>query len=320
MEPILRIEDLRVSYNSYRGVVHAVGGIDMDVNPQETFGIVGETGCGKSTVGLSVVRLIPSPGKIDGGKILLDNDDLVSMDKNQMREIRRTKLALIFQDPSTSLNPVLRIGLQLSEALRVKRNLTKKQAAEETTKMLADVGIANPQVARLFPHELSGGMKQRVMIAMALTGNPELLIADEPTSSLDVTLQAQIMELLAQLTEKNRLSVLLITHSIGLVSQYCEKMAVMYAGRIVETGDTANVMKSPAHPYTKGLLASAELKGRNELIFIPGSVPDLINVPQGCPFAPRCSSAMAVCTQVNPELIQIGPTQEVACHLYAKGS
>jgi peptide/nickel transport system ATP-binding protein len=316
MEQILKIEDLRVSYYSYRGVVRALSGISLDVRQQETVGLVGETGCGKSTVGLSIVGLIPNPGRVDSGKILLDGEDLVQKSEEQMRELRRTKLALIFQDPSTTLNPVLRIGAQLSEALRVKRGVTKKEANEMVIKMLSEVGIPNPKVAHQFPHELSGGMKQRVMIAMALTGDPELLIADEPTSSLDVTLQAQIMELLAELGKKNKMAVLLITHNMGLVSQYCERVAVMYAGHVAEIGDTRSVLKSPAHPYTKGLLAAVKLGRKNELASIPGTVPDLINVSAGCPFAPRCGYVMKVCTDVRPELLQIQGSQYAACHLY----
>jgi len=316
MEQVLKIEDLDVSYYSYRGVVRALNRISFDVRRQETVGLVGETGCGKSTVGLCIVGLIPNPGKIDSGKILLDGEDLVQKSKEEMRELRRTKLALVFQDPSTSLNPVLRMGNQLAEALRIKKGIGNKEAKEIAIKLLAKVGITNPKVAQQFPHELSGGMKQRALIAMALTGNPELLIADEPTSSLDVTLQAQIMELLAELGKKEKMALLLITHNMGLVSQYCERVAVMYAGHIAEVGDTRSVLKSPSHPYTRGLLAAVKLASRNELTSIPGTVPDLINVPPGCPFAPRCSYVMDICTKVRPELVHIQGTQYAACHLY----
>jgi oligopeptide/dipeptide ABC transporter ATP-binding protein len=316
MEQLLKVEDLDASYYSYRGTVHALNHVSLGIGRQETLGLVGETGCGKSTVGLSIVGLIPSPGKIDSGKIMLDGEDLVQKNKEEMREVRRTKLGLVFQDPSASLNPVLRIGNQLVEALRVKKRMGKNEAMEIAIELLAKVGITNPKVAEDFPHELSGGMKQRALIAMALTGDPELLIADEPTSSLDVTLQAQIMELLAELGKKENMAVLLITHNMGLVSQYCDRVAVMYAGHIVEVGGTRIVLKSPSHPYTQGLLAAVRLASKHELASIPGTVPDLINMPQGCPFASRCNYVMDICTKEKPELVHIQETQFASCHLY----
>jgi len=316
MDPLIGIERLSVSYYSYRGVVHALNGVSLEVGQQETVGLVGETGSGKSTIGLAIVGLIPPPGLVDGGKIVLDGEDLLDKSKDQMREFRRTKLALIFQDPSTALNPVLRIGDQLTEAFMIKRKVSRKEAKEMAIHILAEVGISNPKVAQQYPHELSGGMKQRVMIGMALTGSPELLIADEPTSSLDVTLQAQIMELLAEVSKKNKMAVLLITHNMGVVSRYCEKVAVMYAGNIVEAGTTRNILKSPSHPYTKGLLAAVKLGSKKELSSIPGTVPDLINLTSGCPFAPRCGQVMDVCRKVKPELTEIREGQYAACHLY----
>lgn len=319
-QSLVDIENLSVSYYSYRGVVHALNGISLEIGQQETVGLVGETGSGKSTVGLAIVGLVPRPGLIDDGKVELDGDDLVKKTREQMREIRRTKLALIFQDPSTALNPVLRVGDQLAEGFMNKRKVKKEEAKRMALEILQEVGISNQKVAQQYPHELSGGMKQRVMIAMALTGNPELLIADEPTSSLDVTLQAQIMELLAQLGRKNKMAVLLITHNMGVVSRYCEKVAVMYAGNIVEAGSARNVLKFPAHPYTQGLLAAVKLGGKKDLSPIPGTVPDLINLTPGCPFAPRCSHAMDVCAQVKPAPIKVRDEQYAACHLYGEGA
>jgi peptide/nickel transport system ATP-binding protein len=319
MEQLVGIEDLSVSYYSYRGVVHALNGVSLEIGQQQTVGLVGETGSGKSTIGLAIVGLIPRPGQVDAGKVVMDGEDLLGKTKNQMRELRRTKLALIFQDPSTALNPVLRIGDQLAEAFMVKRGVDKKEAKELTLKTLEEVGITNPKVAQQYPHELSGGMKQRVMIGMALTCSPELLIADEPTSSLDVTLQAQIMELLADLSKKNKMAVLLITHNMGVVSRYCEKVAVMYAGNIVESGSTRNVLKFPSHPYTQGLLNAVKLGSKKDLTAIPGTVPDLINLTGGCSFAPRCSHAMEVCRKSKPRLREIRDGQYAACYLYEEG-
>jgi oligopeptide/dipeptide ABC transporter ATP-binding protein len=319
MEQLVGVEDLSVSYYSYRGVVHALNGVSLQVGSQQTVGLVGETGSGKSTIGLAIVGLVPRPGLVDGGKIVLDGENLLDKTKDEMREVRRTKLALIFQDPSTALNPVIRIGDQLTEAFMLKKGVTRKEAKRMVVDLLSEVGISNPKVAQQYPHELSGGMKQRVMIGMALTGNPELLIADEPTSSLDVTLQAQIMELLAAVSKKNKMAVLLITHNMGVVSRYCEKVAVMYAGNIVESGTTRNILKFPAHPYTQGLLGAVKLGKKKDLSSIPGSVPDLINLAVGCPFAPRCGRAMEVCGKVKPALEEIQEGQSVACHLYGEG-
>jgi oligopeptide/dipeptide ABC transporter ATP-binding protein len=319
MDQLVGIEDLSVSYYSYRGVVHALNGVSLEVGQQETVGLVGETGSGKSTIGLAIVGLIPRPGLVDGGKITLDGENLLDKTKNQMRELRRTKLALIFQDPSTALNPVLRVGDQLTEAFMIKKGVPRKQAMKMAVDILSEVGIPNAKVAQQYPHELSGGMKQRVMIGMALTGSPEILIADEPTSSLDVTLQAQIMELLAEVSKKNKMAVLLITHNMGVVSRYCDKVAVMYAGNIVEAGSTRNILKFPAHPYTQGLLGAVKLGGRKELTSIPGTVPDLINLTPGCPFAPRCTHVMEVCTRVKPALTEVKEGQYAACHLYGDG-
>lgn len=319
MDRILRVEALCVSYYSYRGVVHALNGVSLDVKPEQTVGLVGETGSGKSTIGLAIVGLVPRPGLVDSGKILLNGEDLINDSSDRIRELRRTKLALIFQDPSTALNPVMRIGDQLAEALTIKKHVSKEDAKKMAIELLADVGISNPKVAHQYPHELSGGMKQRVMIGMALTGSPELLIADEPTSSLDVTLQAQIMELLASLGKKNKMAVLLITHNMGVVSQYCERVAVMYAGNIVEAGSTRNVLKFPQHPYTRGLLSAVKLGNKKELTSIPGTVPDLINLTPGCPFAPRCSKVMEVCQREKPDLSSTGEDHLVACHLYGDG-
>jgi oligopeptide/dipeptide ABC transporter ATP-binding protein len=319
MKELLKIEDLRVSYYSYRGVVHALNGISIDMGRDEILGLVGETGCGKSTVGLSIVGLVPSPGRIDSGTIFLEGEDLTKKNGEEMRELRRTKLALIFQDPSSSLNPVLRVSDQLVEALVVKRKLGRSEASEMALKLLSEVGISNPDVAHQYPHELSGGMKQRVMIAMALTGDPKLLIADEPTSSLDVTMQAQIMELLLEIGKRKEMGVILITHNMGLIAQFCERVAVMYAGNIAEVGSVRKVLKSPMHPYTRGLVNAVRLADKNNLSSIPGIVPDLINITPGCAFAPRCGYVMDACSKMRPPLTEVGEMQQVACHLYEDG-
>lgn len=314
------VRDLSVSFYSYRGIVHALQGVYLNINRNEVVGLVGETGCGKSTVGLSIAGLVPSPGKIEKGEIWFEGENLLKKSKEEMIEIRRNKMAMIFQDPTTSLNPVFRIGDQIAESIMITKNLGKSEAMEEAINLLSMVEILEPaRVAKQYPHELSGGMKQRVMIAIALSGNPKLLIADEPTSSLDVTIQAQILELMTEIKEKTAMSVLLITHDMGVIAQTCDKLATMYGGTIVEVGEIADVFKRPKHPYTRGLLKAVALQTeKRRLDFIPGAVPDLIEKTSGCSFHPRCSFARDICKKETPKLLETDPKHFVACHLSSK--
>lgn len=312
------IKDLYVSYYSYRGIVQALRGVFLDMNHGETIALVGETGCGKSTLGLAIVRLISPPGRIDRGQIFLEGEDLLKKSKEELREIRGDKIGMIFQDPTASLNPVVRIGDQVAEGIM--NNETKAESMEKAVEWLSMVGMPDAlKVSKQYPHELSGGMKQRVMIAIALSSNPKLLIADEPTSNLDVTIEAQILDLIKDLKEKMHMSILLITHDIGLAAQNSDKVAVMYAGKIVEFGDVIDVFKMSKHPYTMGLFEIVSLgEDKRHLNTIPGVVPDLIKIPKGCIFSTRCSLARKICYEKRPELIEIALGHFVACHLYSK--
>lgn len=318
MEDLVVVKDLSVSFYSYRGIVHALQDIYLDIYVGEVLGLVGETGCGKSTLGLSITRLVPSPGKIEKGQIILEGEDLLKKSEDEMRKIRRDKLAMIFQDPNTSLNPVFRVGDQIVEGFMVKRGVDKNEAAKMAIELLTAVGIPNPEkVFNQYPHELSGGMKQRIMIAIALTGDSKLLIADEPTSSLDVTIQAQILDLMLDMKERTGMSILLITHDMGIVAQTCERVAVMYAGNIIEVGSVVDVFKRTKHPYSTGLLEAVRLhEGERRLKVIPGMVPDLIEVPKGCSFNPRCKFASEVCRREKPMLMEVEKGHFVACHLF----
>lgn len=317
MESLVSIRDLGVSFYSYRGIVRALQDIDLEIRRNEILGLVGETGCGKSTLGLAIARLIPNPGVIERGEILFDKVDLLKLNEDEMREMRRTRMSMIFQDPTTSLNPVFRVGDQIAEQFMVRHGWDMAKAMEETIKILKAVGIPDPdKVARQYPHELSGGMKQRAMIAIALAGEPTLLIADEPTSSLDVTIQAQILDLIKELKSKSEMSVLLITHDMGVIAQNCDRVAVMYAGNVVEVGNVFDVFKKPKHPYTIGLLEAVTLhKEDKRLKVIPGTVPDLIEIPEGCRFHPRCDYVKDRCRREKPELWEVEPDHWVACHL-----
>jgi oligopeptide/dipeptide ABC transporter ATP-binding protein len=278
-------------------------------------GVVGETGCGKSTVGFATVGLLESTGKVVQGKILLEGENLLDKTRDELREIRRKKVSLVFQDPTASLNPVHTIGNQLTEAVMLARNATKKEALEASAKLLSMLGIPDPtKFVRQYPHELSGGMRQRVMIAIALSKNPVLLIADEPTSNLDVTIQAQILDLIKELKEETGMTVLLITHDMGVVAQTCDKVAVMYAGEVVEFGDVGKIFRNPMHPYTRGLLKVANLVGeKTRLQSIFGTVPSLINLPKGCLFSSRCPLARDVCSKARPDLVRLDVEHFVAC-------
>ncbi len=316
---ILSVHDLKTYFQTEDGVVKAVDGISFELKKGETLGIVGESGSGKSVTNLSVMRLIPEPpGKIVGGDIIFDGIDVRKLAIDDVRKIRGKRMAMIFQDPMTSLNPFLRISTQLMEVTRLHLGHTKQQAREHALKMLKTVGISDAE-NRLdgYPHELSGGMRQRVMIAMALSCDPELLIADEPTTALDVTIQAQILELIKDLKARMGTSVILITHDLGVVAGMTEKIIVMYAGKVFEQAPTRELFATPANPYTKGLLKSvpdpAHEQGK-ELYQIPGLPPDVANLPPGCPFAPRCERAEEICRSQFPPFVQINANHYSLCH------
>ena len=317
-EILLKVNDLRTIFKTDEGIVRAVNGVSFIVNKQETIGIVGESGCGKSVTNLSLMGLIPSPpGKIISGEALFDELDLLHINDKQKRRIRGKKIAMVFQDPMTSLNTYLRISTQMTEVLLEHENINKKQALERSVEMLRLVGIPDPE-KRIFayPHEFSGGMRQRVMIAMAISTNPELLIADEPTTALDVTIQAQILDLLQSIQNKINMSIILITHNLGVVARMTERIIVMYAGYIVEENITDEIFYSPSHPYTKGLLKSIpriDEEEKSKLYSIPGSPPNLVNLPEACPFYPRCDRKIEICTKSVPELKQISETHRLAC-------
>ncbi len=316
---ILKVHDLKTYFQTEDGVVKAVDGISFELKKGETIGIVGESGSGKSVTNLSVMRLIPEPpGKIVSGEIVFDGIDVRKLAIDDVRKIRGKRIAMIFQDPMTSLNPFLKISTQLMEVTRLHLGHSKQQAREHALKMLKMVGISDAE-SRLdgYPHELSGGMRQRVMIAMALSCDPELLIADEPTTALDVTIQAQILELIKDLKTRMGTSVILITHDLGVVAGMTEKIIVMYAGKVFEQAPTRELFATPANPYTKGLLKSVPDPAHEdgtELYQIPGLPPDVAHLPPGCPFAPRCSRAEDICRAEFPPFVQINANHHSLCH------
>jgi len=305
MEHLLQVRDLEVQFSTYAGVVQAVRGINFDVSSGEVVALVGESGCGKSVTAQSIMRLIPSPpGKISGGSIMFNNEDILKKTERQMRKIRGNTIGMIFQDPMTFLNPVLTIATQVTENLVLHKGMSESQAKKRAVNLFELVGIPEPE-ARLkqYPHQFSGGMRQRVMIAMALACEPKLLIADEPTTALDVTIQAQIMELLKEIKQRLNTAIILITHDLGVVAGIADRVLVMYAGQIVESGTIDEIMKSPSHPYTWGLLKSIprlDMDRSKKLTPIWGQPPDLLQQFTGCPFAPRCDYAMGICTQKIP--------------------
>jgi oligopeptide transport system ATP-binding protein len=315
---ILEVRDLRTYFNTEEGVVKAVDGIDFELKRGETLGIVGESGSGKSVTNLSVIRLIPDPpGKIVSGEVIFDGQDILALPINDVRRIRGKRIAMIFQDPMTSLNPFMRISKQLMELTRLHLGYTKDQAYEHAIKMLETVGIPDAR-ARVdsYPHEFSGGMRQRVMIAMALSCEPELLIADEPTTALDVTIQAQILELIKTLKQETGTSVILITHDLGVVAGMTDHIIVMYAGKVFEQARTRELFSCPGNPYTKGLLRSVPdpVHEQGTLYQIPGLPPDVAHLPPGCPFAPRCERAEDLCRREFPPFVQLTPDHHSLCH------
>jgi len=316
--PLLNVENLKTQFFTQDGVVKAVDGVSFYLMPGETLGIVGESGCGKSITALSLMRLIPSPpGKIVDGKITFQGDNVLEMNDDEVRNIRGNRIAMIFQDPMTSLNPVLTVNRQISEAVMLHLGMSKAEARERSVELLKMVGIPNAEErVNQYPHQFSGGMRQRVMIAMALSCNPDLIIADEPTTALDVTIQAQILELLKKIQKDRGTGLIMITHDLGVVAGMTDRVNVMYAGHIVETGSTDEVFANPRHPYTLGLLNSIprlDEEGKGRLKPIRGLPPDLIDLPNMCPFAPRCDYAEEQCFQQNPQLREVAPGHEIAC-------
>lgn len=323
MENILEIKGLKTQFFTESGVVRAVDGVDLVVQRGEVLGLVGESGCGKSVTFLSVMRLISPPGKITGGQIIFDNVDLAQLPESKMTEVRGNRISMIFQQPTSCLNPVFRIGDQLIEVLEIHQNLGKEANRRRAVELLNLVGIPEPETRlKAYPHELSGGMAQRVMIAMALACVPELLIADEPTTALDVTIQAQILDLMRNLRSKVDTAIILITHDLGVVAEMCDRVDVMYAGRIVEEAPVVDLFQSPQHPYTQALIGATPVLGQadKELVTIPGSVPNLVNLPPGCKFAPRCAARvqhnLQICLEQEPELKPVANGHWVRCWLY----
>ena len=307
--PLLEVKGLRTSFYTRDGVVRAVDGIDFHVDRGEIMGLVGESGCGKSVTSLSIMRLVARPGRIEAGEVLFDGQDLLQVSDEEMRKIRGDRISMVFQQPTSSLNPVMEVGQQIEEVLRIHRNMKGKVANARAIELLKMVGIPDPERRlKAFPHEMSGGMAQRVMIAMALACEPELLIADEPTTALDVTIQAQILDLMRNLRDETGTAIVLITHDLGVVAEMCDRVAVMYAGEIVEHTDVTSLFRDPLHPYTRGLIGSIPVVGnvQDELAVIPGNVPNLIDLPKGCRFAPRCVTRveedLAISLEVHPNL------------------
>lgn len=320
MERILDVKDLHVSFHTYAGEVKAVRGVNFHVNRGEAVAIVGESGCGKSVTAQTLMKLIPMPpGKIKKGEILFNGENLVNKTNKQMEAIRGKEIGMIFQDPMTSLNPTMTIGNQITEGLIKHQNMSRTDARKRAIELLTIVGIPQPEKrVEQYPHEFSGGMRQRAMIAIALACSPKLLIADEPTTALDVTIQAQILDLMKDLQKKLGTSIILITHDLGVVAEMCDRVIVMYAGKVIETGTVDDIFYNPQHPYTKGLLRSVprlDLNRDEPLTPIFGTPPDLLRPPTGCGFTARCESAMRVCQEMDPELVEVSGSQRAACWL-----
>ena len=318
---LLEVKDIVVDFSTKAGMARVLDHVSISISPGQTLGIVGESGCGKSMTALSVMGLVPSPpGNVTSGSIMLDGENLIEASDARMREIRGKEIGMIFQEPMTSLNPVFTVGEQIAESLRLHEDVTSKQAWEKAIEMIRAVGIPEPVTrAKNYPHQMSGGMRQRIMIAMALACSPRVLIADEPTTALDVTVQAEIFRLLKDLQADNNTAVVLITHDMGVIAQMCDHVAVMYAGRVIETGTTQEILATPRHPYTKGLIACVPhleenpSDERQPLMEIPGVVPPLTQLGKGCAFAPRCLEVMDKCRSEKPLMVGCGGAQHVAC-------
>jgi oligopeptide/dipeptide ABC transporter ATP-binding protein len=317
------VKNLKTRFFTDAGVVHAVDGVDFTVYRGEVFGLVGESGCGKSVTGFSIMRLVDAPGRIVDGDIIFEGRSLLGLPEEEMENLRGSSISMIFQQPISCLNPVFTVGSQVGEVLEIHQRMKKKQASEKAVALLKQVGIPDPeQRAGAYPHEMSGGQAQRVMIAMALALNPQLLIADEPTTALDVTIQAQILDLMREMIRTRDTGVILITHDLGIIAEMADRVAVMYAGCIVEQSAVLALFDKPLHPYTQGLAASVPVLGlvKNRLETIPGIVPDLVDLPPGCRFAPRCGArlrcGLTVCTEKEPDLLEVRPGHSVRCWLY----
>ncbi|UTC76168.1 ABC transporter ATP-binding protein [Treponema sp. OMZ 792] len=321
MEELLNIEDLSIYYITEAGETKAVNNLNLKLGKGETLGFVGETGAGKTTTALGIMRLVPNPpGKIVSGKISFDGEDILSKTEKEMQEIRGNKISMIFQDPMTSLNPVMTVGEQIAEVLALHQNLKKEELKEKTAQMLETVGIKRERIND-YPHQFSGGMKQRVVIAMALACNPMLIIADEPTTALDVTIQAQVLELMIELQNKYNTSMIMITHDLGIVAEICDHVAIMYAGSVIEYGTVEKLYTDPKHPYTKGLFASIPTLDADEesLHVIKGAPPNPVDLPTGCKFHPRCEFATERCKCEVPKMIDLDDSHCVSCFLFDKG-
>jgi len=316
--PLLEVKDLFTRFPVDGGTVRAVDGVSFTLDRGEVLCLVGESGCGKSVTALSILDLVPPPGHVAGGEVLFEGVDLRRLDPESMRKIRGDRISMVFQEPMSSLNPVFSVGDQVSEVLRYHRQMGRSQAMAEALRLLKLVGIPDPdRRLREYPHQMSGGMQQRILIAMAMACDPELIIADEPTTALDVTVQAQILRLLEELIRKKGRSLLLITHDLGVVARVADRVCVMYAGVIVEKGGVRDIFSDPRHPYTIGLMNSLPTPGRREFRSIPGAVPDLASLPGGCRFHPRCPRAREICVKLEPDLVMTGK-RGVRCHFPGK--
>lgn len=316
-EKVLRINNLKTYFNTLEGIVKAVDGVNLEIGKEETLGLAGESGCGKSTLAYSIMRLVPYPGKIVDGEILFEGENLLTKSNEEIRKIRGKKISMIFQNPLSALNPLFTIKNQIGEALKTHEKTKKEFIDENVIELLEKVGIPDPvKMMKQYPHQFSGGMRQRAIISMALACNPTLILADEPTTNLDVTIQAQIMELMKELRKKMRTSILLITHDLGLIAEFSDRVAIMYAGKIVESSDVRTIIKNPKHPYVIALLNS--FPGLTEVTdkfnVIKGSIPSLINLPMGCRFWPRCDYATKICKKTEPQCIEVEKGHLLSCH------
>ncbi len=324
MKKLLEVENLSTYYHTFKGVVKSVDHISFSMNEGEVLGVVGESGGGKSVTGFSIIRLIDEPGVINADKLLFDGEDLMKKSEKEMNKIRGGKISMIFQDPMTSLNPVYTIEHQITEVLRLHQpGISKKECRERSLALMKEVGIPNAEERlKCYPHQFSGGMRQRVVIAIALASTPKLIIADEPTTALDVTIQAQVLKLMKRLVNEKGCALMLITHDLAVVSEITDRINVMYCGHIVESGATRKLIEHPLHPYTRGLLASIPgsslVRDGERLEAIPGMVPNMFDLPKGCKFAPRCSQCMEICRTAEPEMIEVEPGRFAACHLFNK--
>jgi len=317
----LKISRLKTHFFTRRGVVPAVDGIDLEIRQGQVVGVVGESGCGKSITAMSIMQLVAHPGRVVEGSIELNGDDLLKKDKKEMLGIKGNKITMIFQEPMTSLNPVTIVGKQVKEALKIHKNVSNAEAVNRVVDIFRQVGIPEPEKRyKAYPHQLSGGLRQRVMIGMAMVCQPDLMIADEPTTALDVTIEAQILRLMRGMQQKQGTAIMMITHNLGIVAELCEYVYVMYAGKIMEQANIFEIFASPLHPYTFGLLNSIPkiTEEKSRLYTIRGMVPNLLELPSGCRFCPRCDKAMKICAMREPELIETGEGHKVRCHLYDK--